>query len=479
MTKMLSIADIFTSLGQPTVTYVEREAGRYENALLSGLAENGQLCLITGPSKTGKTTLYRRVLKTLNLEPIIIRCNDKLTADDFWKQPLESLDFGRIAESESAKARTLSGKLGVKAKIGWKWLGELTGQIGAETDSTISESQIRQYVLAKPSPRHLIPLLKYLPYVLIVEDFHYLKEDVQKSIFQQWKEFTDNEVSVIVLGTTHHAVDIAHANKDLIGRLCQIDISTWSDDDLKKIVENGFNYLSVSLDEEIIDLIAKESAGLPIITQQVCHQLFKDKGITKINRGGTIGIVDKITTKFALHNLASTKYLQLEDYYNDLITGPRKRARKYNTYELVLTCFTLSPTKFSLQRHEIDQRLRDLPIEAVALPPAASINSTLSALGKFQNSRSMELLEWSDKRKTLYITEPSFLFYLRWRTQNLIFSSGERQSIAELLASLFQWHDSKVLSTNIAPLTRLNMPDLRIKLKLKGGAEEADGDSGE
>jgi len=91
----------------------------------------------------------------------------------------------------------------------------------------------------------------------------------------------------------------------------------------------------------------------------------------------------------------------------------------------------------------------------------------------------MELLEWSDKRKTLYITEPSFLFYLRWRTQNLIFSSGERQSIAELLASLFQWHDSKVLSTNIAPLTRLNMPDLRIKLKLKGGAEEADGDSGE
>jgi len=50
-------------------------------------------------------------------------------------------------------------------------------------------------------------------------------------------------------------------------------------------------------------------------------------------------------------------------------------------------------------------------------PPAGSITSTLSALKSFQSRNKMELLEWIPKEKMLYMIEPAFLFYVRWREE--------------------------------------------------------------
>ncbi len=62
MSQKINVRDIFKSLGVPTATYVRREDGKYERELANALDAKGKLCLLTGPSKTGKTTLYTRVL---------------------------------------------------------------------------------------------------------------------------------------------------------------------------------------------------------------------------------------------------------------------------------------------------------------------------------------------------------------------------------------------------------------------------------
>ena len=56
------ISEIFKTIGTPGVTYVERNKGKYEFELTSSLNIPGTLCLLTGPSKTGKTTLYNKVI---------------------------------------------------------------------------------------------------------------------------------------------------------------------------------------------------------------------------------------------------------------------------------------------------------------------------------------------------------------------------------------------------------------------------------
>ena len=417
MSNKIKISDVFKSLGQPTVTYVEREKRKYEKTLTAGLNTPGLICLVTGPSKTGKTTLYKKVLKDNGLEPLIIRCDNNLGSSEFWKRPLEHIDFKRISEIRSVKKYGVTGGAKIGGTIGWKWLAGLLGEVSVGVTAGMDDASIREKILAQPSPDHLIPVLKKLPLILVVEDFHYLDNNVKINVFQRWKTFADNEVSVIVVGTTHHAIDIADANKDLIGRIVQIDISRWEEDDLKTIISQGFSYLDQKNPVGLTRTIAAESAGLPIITQQTCEQLFIDKGIDELEKGDESVTFTKRDAYRALHNVATTKYKQLEAYYSRLTMGPRKKARKYNTYELVLSSFTLDPLRFALQRHEIGERLNEMPIDEKDKPPAASINSMLTALGRFQKKHGLEIFEWRRNERTLYILEPAFLFYVRWREE--------------------------------------------------------------
>ena len=130
------------------------------------------------------------------------------------------------------------------------------------------------------------------------------------------------------------------------------------------------------------------------------------------------------------------KYSQLRNDYLQLTTGPRKRARRYNTYELALACFKLEPLQFSLMRHQIEERLRQLPVPPDQIPPPASIDSMLKALTEFQKNRGIELLEWRPGERTLYILEPAFLFYLRWREARMPPSSALAVSLGVVNAEI-------------------------------------------
>ena len=72
MANTISISDVFKSTGQPTVTYVERDQGKYEHILSAGIDRRGELCLIARPFQNRKTTLYKRVMETKNLLRIVV-----------------------------------------------------------------------------------------------------------------------------------------------------------------------------------------------------------------------------------------------------------------------------------------------------------------------------------------------------------------------------------------------------------------------
>lgn len=267
MAKKIKINDVFNGLGVPGITYVSQEKGRHEENLKQGIEQKGTLCLLTGSSKTGKTTLYKKVFSLMKMEPLIIRCDSTINTEEFWKKPLEEINFNRLTAIQNTESSESSagGKLG--GNIGWPWLAGLIGEVSLGVKTSSSETEIREKIVSKPSPSHLIPLLRHSNAVLVVEDFHYLNENIQKEIFQQWKIFTDEQISALVVGTTHHGVDLAYANSDLVGRIQQIDLSRWSTDDLKQIAHKGFEKLKITVPDNLINLIGSESSGLPILTQ--------------------------------------------------------------------------------------------------------------------------------------------------------------------------------------------------------------------
>jgi len=427
------VSDVFKTTGRPTVTYVQRESGALEKKLRGYIEEGGQLCLITGPSKTGKTTLYKQVLNEAHREPLVVQCTKDKKCEDIWKEALEGVNFERASSSsaKSGKKAVLSGEF--SGQLGWSWLAKAVGKGSLILEKNSEETEIRERILSRPSPDLLIPILKHTHYVLIIEDFHYLDDKEKVLLFQQWKRFIDCEISILVLGTTHRAVDIAQSNPDLVGRIAQIDVKQWTVSDLIKICESGFQHLKSEITTYQKEKIASESVGLPILTQQICLEIYNKKNIYTIHdaRKQQIAINDKYINS-CLNSIASERYSQFGTYFNTLVRGPRENSRKYKTYELVLYCFTIDPIQFDLTRSEIDKRIATIELDSSERPPAASINSTLGALKQFQDRREFQLLEWRPSEDKLYIVEPSFLFYVRWR-ENKEDSAGRQLDFLEIL----------------------------------------------
>lgn len=441
----LSPQEIFPAVGKPTHTYVERDEGQYEKFLLSGLRNPGQICLLTGPSKTGKTSLYKSVLPVLKREPLTIRCSGKLSPSEFWASALEDLNFERLAEKASKWGLSMEGKIGSKGEVGWSFVAKIMATIGFSIGASGEYAIKKEVVRSSLSAKHLIPLLRDLPLQLVVEDFHYLDDPTKKEIFQQWKAFVDEGVSVLVVSTTHHVIDIARANPDLSGRTRFIDVGKWSEKDLAKIPEKGFSFLGIKSSPKIREFIAKESCGLPIITQQISQTIADNHDMSAGSRKRQTNIQKDAVTG-ALDFVADNLYANHKGDYEQLITGPRKSTRKHATYEKILASFALEPLKYSHKHHELINRIQQISGEQEQIPNA-SITTALKALGRFQERSKMRLLDWHEDERVLYIVEPSFLFYLRQKLDN----EATGDSLEAKLYQLFRILEEDIKKTRLDP----------------------------
>ena len=311
-----------------------------------------------------------------------------------------------------------------------KAMASIGFDISASGEYAIKKEVVKSQINAK----HLIPLLKEMPLQLVVEDFHYLEDETKKEIFQQWKAFVDDGVSVLVVSTTHHAIDIARANPDLSGRTRFIEVGKWSLEDLAEIPRKGFAILGIRNGELTRSRIAKESCGLPIIAQQICQEIALHHDMSPGSRKRAANVMPEAVSK-SCEFVANNLYANHKGDYERLITGPRRGRRKHASYENIIGSFALEPLCFSLKYHELMDRVAKLSGENHI--PQASINAALKALGKFQERSKLRLLDWHEGERTLYIVEPSFLFYLRQRLDN-----GTGEDLNEKILRFFRFVDS-------------------------------------
>jgi len=140
----IKVAEIFKTQGQPTFTYINRDEGAYEKRLSNAIDSKGLLCLLTGPSKTGKTTLYTKVANSKKLQVLKVRCTASLTANDLWKIALEQVNFERIQQRQSQSENSISASGEIGGTIGWSWLAGLIGKTGIAIACKKSEGEIKE-----------------------------------------------------------------------------------------------------------------------------------------------------------------------------------------------------------------------------------------------------------------------------------------------------------------------------------------------
>jgi hypothetical protein len=413
--------EVFTPGTLPKHTYYDRSALQLEQNLLDAVDTPGIIAAVSGPSKSGKTVLCESVV---GLSSMLLVTGGGIDSEEtLWKRIRSKLKIPSSATSSSSASQ--GREIGGSAKAGLGFI--LKGEGGV--NGKISRSEEQQSMLQFDSivGVDLLQEVKAAGKTLVVDDFHYIERGVQVSIVEQFKEAARAGSTIVVVSVPHRSDDVIRANPDLRGRLRNIEVPYWSQDELCMIANLGFPKLHLSIPETIVKKLAMESISSPQLMQNLCLELCRSKGIDEAPQELKVMGLGDIDMGAILRSVASSSSCQTA--LDILIKGPRVRGTERKTYNLqdgssgdvytvILKAVATGEPKLAIKYPEI--RDRTASVTTGEGPAGSSIVSSLEKMD--EAAREMKqgdrIIEWDSEKETLNFPDPYLLYFLRWRNWN-------------------------------------------------------------
>lgn len=296
------VNEVYGVSNQMIETYIVRE--KVDSMFLDGLQRRKHI-IVYGASKQGKTSLTNRHLDKDSY--VKVNCSTGTTVIDIYKSILRQLDV-EILESEEENIISDSDiKIGFKAKLKVPIIGEIESSantgVGKKRESKTNFKTVEYNLALAQDISELLISLKFSKRI-ILENFHYLQDEVQQQLAFDLRIFEDYNILFIILGIWREKNRLSQYNGDLVDRVIEIPVEPWEASDLKKIVEVGFPLLNVSFENVVNEIILScfDSVG---VFQEICKESCFSAGIYETS----------FETVYITHeNVDSAIKKKLEDY---------------------------------------------------------------------------------------------------------------------------------------------------------------------
>lgn len=401
--------EVFVAGGQPTITYVERSAAHVELNLARAIATPNQIVSLSGPTKTGKTVLCRRVLGQRQF--IWIDGGQIAESADFWTKVAFELNIPDSVDSGTQNTSTVNAGIGI-AMI-----------------ATAGGSQLYQSSeLTKRSLDSMSAALDHMTrekIMLVIDDFHYLKELARVDLMRNVKGSVFNGLKVILLSVTHRVFDAIKAESELTGRFTAISMPKWSQDDLLQIPSKGFTALTTQYPQSIANVLCDEAQENPFLMQKFCWEICFD---LKIDNPLFIGH-HHVPEGYDL--IAMFQRLSLDaglPIYQRLAAGPQSRKIREkrplksggvkDIYEAVMLALAKSGPKAVTSYEELRSKLSEILVPE-KMPQKHEITSALKHLSTISKKIGAgTAIDWDESNREVNLVDPYLRFYLRWQVRD-------------------------------------------------------------
>ncbi|PZR28267.1 MAG: hypothetical protein DI535_07635 [Citrobacter freundii] len=407
-------------------TYIERLA--VDETFTKGLQKNKHI-IVYGASKQGKTSLTNKHLT--EEQYVKVNCSPTSTTLDIYSSIARQLDI-EIVESHDIST-TIGGevKIGLKAKIRIPFFGggDAETEASASTDKVNGRTyKVINYNLALA--QDLSELLKDTKFTrrIILENFHYLNEEIQKQLAIDLRIFEDYNILFIILGIWREKNRLAQFNGDLLDRVIEVPVEPWERDDLKKIVVEGFPLLNTTF-ENVVDYIIDSCFDSVGVFQEICKESCYAAGVQ-----GTQEVQVEITQENV--NVAIRK--KLEDYSSRhtrcLESFIEQRARSSQEVPLYIPYYFIKvlfqePIDLIIQglkRKPLQEKIRDLHHRPDDVRPS-DMGYFLKNIVSSQISKGISppIFDFDNSTNSIKIIDSTFYFFIK---------NCDRQGVIEDLA---------------------------------------------
>lgn len=280
MENVYKLQEVFGITNKVPNIYIKRN---YVDNQFTNALERRKHIVIYGCSKQGKTSLRKKYLNQSN--SIVIQCTDRTTREKIYEIVLKEAGV----ELSRSKTETISGIKKVNVSISGEssvLFAKAKGEVGASFEKNKTDTITKNYFEIDPSDVNdviRILLITNFSKWIILEDFHYLSNDMQQSLSADLKaifEKTDS-IRIIVIGVWLETGKLTKLNGDLDGRITYINADVWEEKELLDVIKKGEKLLNITFTPEVkekITFFCENNVGLlHQIIEKICDKI----GITK------------------------------------------------------------------------------------------------------------------------------------------------------------------------------------------------------
>jgi hypothetical protein len=276
---MSNLEDVFGVSGKQVASYLERQHvdDRFKDAL-----RTDKQIIVYGASKQGKTALVK---KYIDYESnIVISLSPKTTLKDIYQSILRKSGVSlKTSYTEgTGDATKIKGKASIQGAVALVLKGKVEVAADKERNSKL-EDKYEEIEFNLELPDDVADLISRVgsKKVVILENFHYLPEDLQRTFSFDLRTFQDLKLRFVILGIWKEANRLSQFNGELQDRIFEVPVEPWGGEDFRKISAKGAEILNIKISNEILSACisnAFESVG---VFQELLKSTCQESGVVK------------------------------------------------------------------------------------------------------------------------------------------------------------------------------------------------------
>lgn len=407
------LRDVFgIGVGYSTPAYVDRD--KLDQRLQDGLAANRHVS-VRGGSKQGKTWLRK---KGLNAEECIVaQATISSTSVSILEEALARL--GVTARLTRTTAGGLSGeiKLDVHAQgkiSAWFAKGEASagGQaaLTGQHETVVAEEFLAQSVANLHWVAQAITLSDK---ILVIEDFHYLPEDEQRTFAYWMKALGEYGCHVMVIGVWAQSHLLSYFNGDLEGRVDDIAL-VWNDYELGEVLDRGSRALQIRMDPALRAAIIEDAYGNVGLLHRLMYEVCVLHDVDDLPPLSEIQLDQRLDE--ARSHVADQMAGRFQTFASNFVRGMRRMSEGLIVYHHLLRAIT-SASDQELKGDGIDSKKLLETIRSNSVPIRQSdLTQALERVDQLQAKIrvSPPVISYHRAGKKIQLLDRSFLFYRKY-----------------------------------------------------------------
>lgn len=271
--------DVFGVAREVPVNYVVRDG--VDGIFVSNLARNKHI-VVFGSSKQGKTCLRKYNLN--DDEYIVVTCSNKWALPTLHSAILKAAGY----TIEQSTTRTAEGTFKINAKVegGIRVPLVAKGEAGVDAGAARTTSTSTTTVALELDPADVNDIIGALAEIsfekfIVLEDFHYLPDEVQKDFAIALKAFHEaSSLTFIVVGVWLDENRLIEFNGDLTERVLSVNADAWSSTQLSEVIASGEQKLNIEFHPAFRTSLIGGCSDSVSILQTACHQVAEEAGIS-------------------------------------------------------------------------------------------------------------------------------------------------------------------------------------------------------